>query len=59
MAQVRRASAAIACRTVRFTRSMNAVFNRPEKPHPCKAAVRASSVPSRITGATRTSLRLR
>ena len=36
VAQLRRASAAIPCRTVRFTRSMNAVFSRPEKPNPCK-----------------------
>ena len=38
MAQVRRARAATPCRTVRFTRSIKAVFNRPEKPNPCKAA---------------------
>ena len=49
MAQVRRASAAIPCRTVKFTRSIKAVFNLPEKPNPCKAAVSASSVPRRMT----------
>jgi hypothetical protein len=48
-----------ASRTVRFTRSIKAVFNRPEKPSLCKATVRASCVPSRITGVTRTSLRRR
>ena len=48
-----------AFRTVRFTRSIKAVFNLPEKPNPCKPAVRASSVPSRITWVTRTSLRQR
>ena len=48
-------AAAIPCRTVRFTRSIEAVFNRPEKPNPC----RASSVPRRITCVTRTSLRRR
>jgi hypothetical protein len=59
VAQVRRASAAIPWRTVRFTRSIKAVFNRPERPHPCKAALRAGSVPRRITCVTRTSLRQR
>src|SRR5207302_2563419 len=59
VAQVRRARAAKPWRTVRFTRSIKAVFNRPEKPNPCKAAVRASCVPSRITWVTRTSLRRR
>jgi hypothetical protein len=38
VAQVRRARAAKPWRTVRFTRSIKAVFNRPEKPNPCKAA---------------------
>jgi hypothetical protein len=47
------------CRMVRFTRSIQAVFNRPEKPNPCKATLRAASVPRRITGETRTSLRQR
>ena len=28
---------------------MKAVLSRPERPNPCKAALRASSVPSRIT----------
>ena len=32
------------------------LFNRPEKPNPCKTTLRASSVPSRITCETRTSL---
>jgi hypothetical protein len=59
VAQVRRARAAKPWRTVRFTRSIKAVFNRPEKPNSCKAALRASSVPSRITWVTRTSLRQR
>ena len=45
MAQVRRASAAIPCRMVRFTRSIKAVFNRPEKPIACKEALRASAKP--------------
>ena len=35
-----------ASRTLRFTRSMKAVFSRPEKPYPCKVAVRAASVPA-------------
>jgi hypothetical protein len=47
------------CRTVRFTRSMKAVFSRPEKPKCCKASLRASSVPRRITCVTCTSLRQR
>src|SRR5512142_2782452 len=38
---------------------MNAVLSRPEKPNPCKTALRASSVPRRITWVTRTSLRQR
>ncbi len=45
--------------TVRFTRSMKAVLSRPERPNPCKLALRASSVPRRITCVTRTSLRRR
>ena len=49
MAQVRRARAVTPCRTVRFTRSMKAVFNRPEKPNCCKTTLRASAVPRRIT----------
>jgi hypothetical protein len=48
-----------AFRMVRFTRSMKAVFNLPEKPNPCKAILRASSVPRRITCVTRMSLRQR
>jgi len=56
VAQVRRASAATPCRTVRFTRSIKAVFRRPERPNPCKAAVRATSVPRLITCMTRVSL---
>ena len=36
VAQVRRANAAIPWRMVKFTRSINDVFNRPEKPHCCK-----------------------
>src|SRR5690348_12894829 len=44
---------------VRFTRSIKAVLSRPERPSPCKVAVRAALVPSRITGVTRTSLRRR
>jgi len=54
VAQVRRASAATPWRTVRFTRSIKAVFNLPERPNPCKAALRAASVPRRITCETRT-----
>jgi hypothetical protein len=42
VAQVRRASAAIAWRTVRFTGSIKAVFNLPERPHPWKAPLRAA-----------------
>ncbi len=38
MAQVRRASAAMPWRMVRFTRSIKAVFSRPEKPILCKLA---------------------
>lgn len=38
---------------------MNAVFNRPEYPNPCKVALRASAVPRRITCVTRTTLRRR
>src|SRR5579863_2031670 len=49
VAQVRRARAATPWRTVRLTRSMNAVLSRPEKPIPCKEALRAASVPRRIT----------
>src|SRR5215472_8620678 len=56
LAQVRLASAATPCLTVRFTRSMKAVFSRPEKPSLCKAALRSASVPSRVTCETRTSL---
>ncbi len=52
--ELRRAS-----RTVRFTRSIKAVFSRPEKPIPCKEALRAASVPRRMTCVTRTSLRQR
>jgi hypothetical protein len=37
-----------ACRTVRFTRSIQAVLSRPEKPNPCKAALRAGSVPASL-----------
>jgi len=59
VAQVRRASAEQPWRTVRFTRSLQAVCNLPAKPNPCKAALRASSVPRRITCVTRTSLRCR
>jgi hypothetical protein len=59
VAQVRRASAATPCRTVRFTRSIKAVFNLPEKPNSCKAAARAASVKRRITCMTRVSLRQR
>src|SRR5262249_2289946 len=59
VAQVRRASAAIPCRTVSGARSMNAVFNLPERPNPCKAALRSSVAPRRITCETRTSLRQR
>jgi hypothetical protein len=59
VAQVRRASAAMPCRTVKFTRSMKAVFSRPEKPRRCKVSSRASSVPKRITCVTCTSLRQR
>ena len=59
MAQVRRASAATPWRTVRFTRSIKAVFSWPEKPNPCQATVRSASVPRRITCETRTSLRQR
>src|SRR5215469_17135789 len=44
---------------VRFTRSIKAVFSRPEKPIACKASVRSSAIPSRITCVTRTSLRQR
>jgi hypothetical protein len=32
---------------------MNAVFNLPEKPNPCKATLRAFSVPRHITCVTR------
>jgi hypothetical protein len=46
VAQVRRARAAMPWRMVRLTRSMKAVFNRPERPNPCRAALRASSVPA-------------
>jgi hypothetical protein len=48
-----------AFRTVKFTRSIQAVFNFPEKPSSCKVAVRAASVPSRMTCVTRLSLRCR
>src|SRR5215471_6498290 len=40
---------------VRFTRSMKAVFSRPEKPIRGLEALRAASVPRRITCATRIS----
>ena len=40
-------------------RSIKAVFNRPERTNPCKAALRAASVPRRITCETRTSFRRR
>ena len=56
MAHVRRARAATPWRTVRFTRSIKVVFNRPERPNPIKATLRAASVPRPITGVTRTSL---
>jgi hypothetical protein len=59
VAQVRLARAETPWRMVRLTRSINAVFSRPEKPILCKAAVRASAVPRRIAGVTRTSLRQR
>ncbi len=59
MAQVRRARAETPCRTVRFTRSIKAVLSRPEKPNPCKAALRSACAPRRITCVTRTSLRQR
>ncbi len=52
-------AAAIPWRTVRSTRSMNAVLSRPEKPSPCKVAVRAASVKRRMMGVTRTNLRQR
>jgi len=55
VAQVRRASVVTPWRTVKFTRSIIAVFNRPERPKCYKAMVRASSVPRRITCVTRTS----
>jgi hypothetical protein len=48
-----------AFRTVRLTREIQAVFNRPEKPNPCKTTLRSSAVPRRITCETRTSLRQR
>ena len=48
-----------ASRTVRFTRSMKAVLSRPERPSRGLAPLRAASVPSPITGVTRTSLRRR
>ena len=57
MAQVRRARAATPCRRVSGARGIMAVFNRPEKPKPCRAALRASSVKRRITGVTRTNWR--
>jgi hypothetical protein len=59
VAQVRLARAAPPCRIVRLTRSIKAVLSRPERPNPCKAASRASSVPRRITCVTFTSLRQR
>jgi hypothetical protein len=46
-------------RTGSFTRSRKAVFTLPEKPNPCKEALKASSVPRRITCVRRTSLRRR
>ena len=48
-----------ASRTVRFTRSMKAVLSRPENPIRGLALVRAASVPRRITGVIRASLRRR
>jgi hypothetical protein len=59
VAQVRRARAATPWRTVKFARSRKAVLSRPERPKLCKAALRASSVPRRLTCETRTSLRQR
>jgi hypothetical protein len=41
-------------RTVRFTRSINALLSRPERPNPCKVAARRASVPRRMTWVTRT-----
>ena len=48
MAQVRHARAATPWRTVRFTRSRKAVFNRQRHNHG-PATLRAASVPRRIT----------
>jgi hypothetical protein len=48
-----------ASRIVRFTRSIKAVFNRPERPRPNKATLRAASVPRRITCETPTNFRQR
>jgi hypothetical protein len=56
VAQVRRARAQTPWRTVTLTRSMQAVLSRPEKPIPCKPAVRATSVKSRMRWVTRTNL---
>ncbi len=58
VAHVRRASAATPRRIVRLTRSIKAVFTRPEKPSPCNASLKAGSVPSRNTCLTCTSLRV-
>jgi hypothetical protein len=55
VAQVRRARADTPCRTVKFTRSIKAVFNRPERPNHGPATLRAASVPRRITCETFTS----
>jgi hypothetical protein len=59
VAQVLRAGAATPWRTVTFTRSINAVLSRPERPTCCNLTLRAASVPRRITCVTRTSLRQR
>jgi hypothetical protein len=48
-----------ASRTVRFTRSIQAVLSRPEKPNRGLAPLRAASVPRPITCVTQTSLRQR
>ena len=59
VAHVRRASAATPRRIVRFTRSIKAVFTRPEKPSTCSASRIVDSLPNRITDLTRTSFRRR
>ena len=59
VAQVRRARAATPWRTGKFTRSIQAVFNSPERPKCCNVTLRAACVPRRITCVTRTSLRRR